>query len=78
MLQSTKLKGIGDLKSVLTSDMELQSLEFAQLVFGLVLVQYFLTVFPSLHFGMVMYILCHHVLKGRDLLFDFDFTGDYS
>ena len=43
MLQSTKLKGVGDLKSTLTSDMEMQSLEFAQLVFGLALVQYFLT-----------------------------------
>jgi hypothetical protein len=29
------LKGVGDLKSILTSDMEMQSLEFAQLLFGL-------------------------------------------
>ena len=43
MLQLTKLKGVGDLKSALTSDMEMQSLEFAQLGFGLALVQYFLT-----------------------------------
>jgi hypothetical protein len=28
-------KGVGDLKTVLTSDMEMQSLEFAQLVFYL-------------------------------------------
>ena len=43
VFQSTKMKEVGDLKSALTSDMEMQSLEFAQLVFGLALVQYFLT-----------------------------------
>jgi hypothetical protein len=42
MLQSTKLKGVGDLKSNLTLEMKMQSLEFAWLVFGLTLVQYFL------------------------------------
>ena len=38
VLQSTKLKGIGDLKSPLTSDIEMLSLEFAgfQCGFGLV------------------------------------------
>ena len=57
VLQSTKeVKGVGDLKSALTSDMEMQSLEFAQLVFGLALVQYFLSMLPSLCFGMVMYV----------------------
>jgi hypothetical protein len=35
VLQSTKLKGVGDLKSTLTSDMEIQRWEFARLVFGL-------------------------------------------
>ena len=40
--QLTKLRGYGDLKNTLRSDMELQSLEFVQLVFGLALVQYFL------------------------------------
>ena len=34
MLHSTKMKGVGDLKRVLTSDVEMQSLEFAQLGFG--------------------------------------------
>jgi hypothetical protein len=29
VFQSTKLKGVGDLKSALTSDREMQSLEFA-------------------------------------------------
>ena len=43
MLQSTKMKGAGDLKSALTSDMEMQSLESAELAFGFVLVQDFLT-----------------------------------
>ena len=33
VLQSAKLKGVGDLKSILTSGMEMRSLEFAQLVF---------------------------------------------
>ena len=43
VLQSTKLKGVGDLKSTLTSDMEIRSLKFAKLVLCLGLVQYFLT-----------------------------------
>ena len=34
MLQSAKLKRVGDLKMVLTSDMEIQSLKFSRLVFG--------------------------------------------
>lgn len=42
----TKPKGTGDLKSVSTSDMEIQSLEFAQLAFGFALVEYFLTMLP--------------------------------
>lgn len=78
VLQSTKLKGVGDLKRVLTSDMELQSLELAQLVFCLALVQYFPTTLSSLCFGIVMYILCHYMLKVCDLLFYFNFVGDYS
>ena len=47
VLQSTKLTGVGDLKSVLTSDTEMQGLEFAQMVFSLALVQYFLTMLTS-------------------------------
>jgi hypothetical protein len=43
VLQSTKLKGTGDLKSILTSDTVMQSLRFAQLAFGVSLVQYFLS-----------------------------------
>lgn len=67
MLESTKLNGIGNQKSILISDMELQSLEFAQLVFVLALVQYFLTILPPLPFGMVMYILCHYKLEACNL-----------
>jgi hypothetical protein len=56
VLQSMKLKGVGDLKNVLTSDMDVKSLKSAQLVFGLALVQYLLIELP---FGTVTYILCH-------------------
>lgn len=38
------MKGVRDLKSSLTLDIDKKSLEFAQLVFELALVQYFLTV----------------------------------
>ena len=48
MLQLTKMERVGDLKYILTLDMEMQSLEFAQLVFHPVLFQYFLTVLPNL------------------------------
>ena len=57
VLQPTELEGVGDLKSILPSDMEMQSVEFAQLVFSPAMVQSFLTVLPSLCFGTVMYIL---------------------
>ena len=36
VLQSTKLKGVGDLKRTLISDMKIEILEFAQLVFVLI------------------------------------------
>ena len=55
MLLLTKLDGVGDGDSVLTSDMEMQSLEFVQVGFGLALAQYFPAMLPSLHFGMVIY-----------------------
>ena len=72
-VSDTKAERSGNLKSILTSHMEMESLEFAQLVCSLALVQYFLTMLPSLHFGMVMYILCHYMLEVCDLLFDLDF-----
>ena len=45
-------------------------MEFAQLIFGLALVQHFLTMFLSICFGAVTYILCHDILKVCDLTFD--------
>ena len=70
-----RAKGAEDLKSALTSDMEIQNLQFALLGSGIALVQYFLTMLPFLLCGMVMYILCHCMLEVCDLLFYFDFTG---
>ena len=66
----TKQKRGGDLKSILPLALEMQSFEFAQLVFSLALVQYFLIILP---FGMTVYILSHYMLEVCDLLFDFDF-----
>ena len=52
-LQSTKMKGVRDLKSALTSDMDIQNLEFIQLVSCLAWSSN-----SSLgHFGVIMYIL---------------------
>ena len=57
------MEGVADLKSALTSDMEVQSLEFAHLVSCLALVQYFLTMtFWNANVYTVM-------LKACDLLF---------
>ena len=56
-----------------TSDMEMQSLEFAQLFFGLAS-----SICWPWHFGMIMYILCYGLLKAYDLVFYFNFIGDYS
>lgn len=42
------------------------------------LVWYFLAMFLYLHFGTLKYILDHSMLEVCDLLFDIDFTGDYS
>ena len=68
MLQSTNVEGVADLKSSVTSDMEVQCLEFAQLVFSLTLVQYFHTMLPSLGFGIVV---CYDMLEVCGLLFDY-------
>ena len=59
VLQSTNLKGVRELKSVLMSDVEVQSLKFTLLVFSLALVEYFFSIFLPLPFGMIIYILCH-------------------
>lgn len=68
VLQSAKNKGVRDVKNTLVSVMEMQSLEFAQLVFDLALVQDCLTVLPSQHFGTVMYNPCRDTLEVCDLL----------
>ena len=71
MFKSTKLKGVGELKGSLTSGMEMQNLEFDILVFGVAVVQYFLTMLPFLHFGIRMHMLCCFILKVCNLSFDF-------
>lgn len=68
MSQSTKLKGVRDVKSSMISNRKMQNLEFAGLVLGLALIYYFLTVLPFSPFGMVMYILCRCMFKVCDLL----------
>ena len=60
VLQSTKLNRI-ELVEIILTNMKMQSLEIAEMVFRLALVQYFLTMFPSLYFEMVMFILCHYM-----------------
>lgn len=78
VFQSTELKGIGNLNSVLASDIEMQRLEFTQLVFGLPLSHYFLAMLPSQCFGMVIYMQCHYLLEIHSVVFYFDFIGNYS
>ena len=68
VLQSTNSEGVRVPKSVLTLDIEMQSS-----VFSLVSFQYFLSMLPSLVFGMVIYILGRYMLEACDLPFDFDF-----
>ena len=51
-------KGAGDLKTPLTSDMGMDSLEFARLLLGLALVLYFLTLLLFLCLAMLIYIFC--------------------
>jgi hypothetical protein len=50
VLQSTKLERVVDLKSDLTSDLEMQDLEFSLLGFSLDLDHYFLTMAPFSYF----------------------------
>ena len=72
MLKSANVNRVEDLKSVLISGIEIQNLEYAQIIFDLALVQYFLTVPLSLCLGMTIYILCHSMVEVCELLFDFD------
>lgn len=71
MLWLTRLKGVGDLKSVLISGTEMESLKFVSLVFRLISIQHFLIMLPLLPFGTVMYVLFHCILEIRGLSFDF-------
>jgi hypothetical protein len=60
------MRGVGDFKSTLTSDVEMKKLEFTQLVQDFFTVMFWYgNVYP------VMFEVCH-------LFFDFDFIGDYS
>lgn len=66
------------MQSTLTSDMDLQCLDFAQLVFGLTLVQYSLycASLPTFWNGKAYPVPAY--VEGYDLPSDFDFTEDYS
>ena len=59
------MKGVGDFKSTLTSDVEMKKLEFTQLV-----QDFFTVMFWNGNVYPVMFEVCH-------LFFDFDFIGDY-
>lgn len=50
-------------KRPLTSDIQLQHLEFALLGFSLALVQYFLALSPNSSLIEWYYILCHYMLE---------------
>ena len=66
------MKGVVDLKRALTPDMEMLSLECFHLAFGSALLQHFPTMMSwNGNVYPVMLEVC-------DLLFDFDFIGDYS
>lgn len=70
VLQARKLKGCGDLKSILTSHTKMQSLQFSQHVFSLALFQHFFTydLFPP--FQMVIHILWGFMLEVCNLFID--------
>lgn len=57
VLQSRSLKN-GDLKNILTLDLEMRGLAF---VINLPLIMNFPNIFPFLHLGMVMYIPYHYM-----------------
>lgn len=63
VLRLTQLKGVGDRKTVLISDMETERLKFVSLVFRLISVQHFLIMPPLLPFRIVMYVLFYCILE---------------
>lgn len=60
----------------LISHMRLQNLEFSLLGFRSWFVPYFLTMLPFVPFGMIVHILCHHILDVCNLIFFFNLIGD--
>lgn len=72
VFQSTKLKEV-EIWKVLGHQtfVRCKSLKFAQLGFDLALAQYFFTMLPFPHFGMVKYNWCHCILEIWSLLFEF-------
>jgi hypothetical protein len=78
VLQSIKMKGVGDLKSVLTSDMERQNLEFALMFFSILWSSIFslcslFSLLEQLYISRA--IICWNYVT---CFFHFDFIGDYS
>ena len=64
-------KAVGSCRSKECFDIRHGDAEFGVCPAGynLALVHYFLTLSPSLHFGMAMYILCHYMLELYELPF---------
>lgn len=75
LLLPIRLKGIGNPKSPLTSDMGTRNLEFALLASDFALVQNFIAGPPSFSLEMVMYILCHSILEVCVLVLILIFQG---
>lgn len=65
---------VGILKSTLVSDMEMQGLECSLLVLLMSSISSLCSLSFLLEWRIVMYVLCHCVLKVCDLLFYFAFT----
>lgn len=71
------VKGVGDLKKVLTSNVNIWSLEFAQLILGFALLHYFMIYALITPFSNDnMYPVKLNVGSKR-MSFHFDYTRDY-
>lgn len=73
MLKLTKLKGVGNLEYYLKYE-DTES-GVCPVGFQPCLVQYFFTMLLFLSFGMLIYLLCHYILKICDLLLDLILQG---
>ena len=71
-MSQTKLKEVGALNSASTSEVEMRSLEFVQLVFGLALVQYFFPLLLFYPFGNIYSVPLY--VENMWAFFFFDFT----